>query len=95
MLCDGMPTVERVARRMGLSERSLQRRLKEAGLKYKTVVLELRMQLAKGYLEQPDIQISEIATLLGYQEVSSFNHAFRRRCGVSPRRWRNGKSSAD
>jgi AraC-like DNA-binding protein len=95
MLCDGMPTVERVARRMGLSERSLQRRLKEAGLKYKTVVLELRMQLAKGYLEQPDIQIAEIATLLGYQEVSSFNHAFRRRCGVSPRRWRNGKSSAD
>lgn len=95
MLCDGMPTVERVARRMGLSERSLQRRLKEAGMNYKTVVLELRMQLAKGYLEQPDIRISEIATLLGYQEVSSFNHAFRRRCGVSPRQWRNGKSSAD
>ncbi len=94
LLPDGVPPLKQIARRMVMSERSLQRRLHEAGLTYKAVVMDLRMELARSYLDQPNVRISEIATLLGYQEVTSFNHAFRRSTGLSPGAWRNRKASA-
>ena len=93
-LPDGVPPLKKVARRLAMSERSVQRRLLAAGVTYKTAVLELRMELAQGYLEHPTIRIAEVAALLGYQEVSSFNHAFRRSRGVAPGAWRNRKMSA-
>lgn len=94
LLPDGVPTLRQVARRMAMSDRSLQRRLQDAGLTYKTVVMELRMGLARTYLDQPAIRIAEVATLLGYRELSSFNHAFRRSTGFAPGAWRNRKAPA-
>ena len=84
-----------IAGRLGVSGRTLQRRLTENGRKFKTMVVEVRIEQAREHLLDPSLSITEIAKRLGYGDVSSFDHAFRRRCGVSPRQWRNGKSSAD
>jgi AraC-like DNA-binding protein len=46
---------------------------------------ELRFDLAKRYLREEDLQISKIAWLLGYQDVTAFTHAFKRWAGKSPR----------
>jgi AraC-like DNA-binding protein len=48
----------------------------------------LRASLARRYLADRELPVSEIAWLLGYREVSSFTHAFRRWSGVTPREFR-------
>jgi AraC-like DNA-binding protein len=60
------------------------------GLTYSEVLEHLRRNLAECYLTEESLSISEIAWLLGYQEVSAFTHAFKRWTGKTPRkaRWR-------
>jgi AraC-like DNA-binding protein len=77
-----------IAGRMGVSGRTLQRRLTENGRKFKTMVVEVRIEQAREHLLNPSLSITEIAKRLGYGDVSSFDHAFRRSAGVSPRQWR-------
>jgi AraC-like DNA-binding protein len=48
----------------------------------------LRSDLARRYLREPDLPISEIAWLLGYRESSAFNHAFKRWTGTAPKQAR-------
>jgi AraC-like DNA-binding protein len=48
----------------------------------------LREALAKRYLDEHELQISEIAWLLGYREVSSLTHAFKRWTGITPSQFR-------
>ena len=78
--------VERL--RAGVSGRTLQRRLTENGRKFKTMVVEVRIEQAREHLLDPSLSITEIAKRLGYGDVSSFDHAFCRSAGVSPRQWR-------
>lgn len=87
-VCDGHPAIEGIARRVGLSERTLQRRLGERGLLWKDVVLDVRRELAQGYLSQSETSLTEIAFLLGYSELSAFDRAFRKWTGVTPMEWR-------
>lgn len=82
------PNLGQLARRMGYSERTLQRRLKERGLTFREVTAEARKQLSIKLLKTTQSPISEIAWRLGYAEVASFTHAFRRWTGVSPHRFR-------
>ena len=77
-----------IAGRLGVSGRTLQRRLTENGRKFKTMVVEVRIEQAREHLLDPSLSITEIAKRLGYGDVSSFDHAFRRIAGVSPRQWR-------
>ena len=77
-----------IAGRMGVSGRTLQRRLTENGRRFKTMVVEVRIEQAREHLLNPSLSITEIAKRLGYGDVSSFDHAFRRSAGVSPRQWR-------
>lgn len=77
-----------IAGRLGVSGRTLQRRLTENGRKFKTMVVEVRIEQAREHLLDPSLSITEIAKRLGYGDVSSFDHAFRRSAGVSPRQWR-------
>jgi len=84
----GDPGLDHVAKQLGMSPRTLQRRLGEAGEGYATVLDEMRTETAKAYLEDREIALSEIAYLLGFAEQSSFTRAFRRWTGVSPSEYR-------
>lgn len=80
----GAPTSQLSARALGLSERTMARRLSGLGTSYGQVLEEVRLKLALRFLEDPKVRSSQIAFLLGYAEPSAFNHAFRRWTGRSP-----------
>jgi AraC-like DNA-binding protein len=88
LLPHGRASASEVARRLGISARTLSRKLRHEGLGFADILNELRAALAQRYLLDRELPISEIAWLLGYREVSSFTHAFRRWCGVTPRQFR-------
>lgn len=85
LLPHGKAHASEIARRLGVSPRTLERRLAEEGLTFTTVLARLRADLARRYLEDEDLSISEIAWLLSYREVSAFTHAHKRWTGSSPR----------
>lgn len=82
------PGIDYVAEKLGLSDRTLRRRLKEEGSTYRKILDEIRFELAREYLADTQLPIDEIAVLLGYTEPGNFCHAFRRWGGQSPRSWR-------
>ena len=77
-----------------MSPRTLTRRLAAEGLTFVGSLSELRADLAKRYLQDEDLAISQIAWLLGYQEVSAFTHAFKRWTGKTPREARSQENVA-
>jgi AraC-like DNA-binding protein len=85
LLPHGKARLGEIAGRLGMSERTLARRLASEGLSFNAVLDEMKFDLAKRYLRDLDLSISEIAWLLGYQEVSAFTHAFKRWSGTTPR----------
>jgi AraC-like DNA-binding protein len=85
LLPHGKARAPEVARRLGLSTRTLTRRLAAEGLTFSTVLDRLRADLARRYLEDGDLPISKIAWMLGYREVSAFTHAHKRWTGRTPR----------
>jgi AraC-like DNA-binding protein len=84
-LPNGKAAVASVAKALMMSPRSLARRLAEERTSYTAVLDELRHDLAMRYLEDPTLEVSHIAWLLGYSEVTSFNHAFQRWTSRSPK----------
>lgn len=84
-LHNGEPTLERVAERMAMSPRTLQRRLGDRDLNFQHLLDRTRAELARGYLLEGNLSLSEIALLLGYSEQSAFNRAFKRWTGQTPR----------
>jgi len=87
-LCGGDPTVERVAREMGTSPRTLHRRMQEAGTSFRMVVDGLRQDLARRYLGDQHLAIAEAAYLLGFSEASAFHRSFKRWTGQTPSEYR-------
>ena len=77
-----------VAAALGMSARTLQRRLAEAGTPFQGLLDATRRELARQYLRDPGLSLTEIAFLLGYAEQSSFNHACRGWWGEAPGRLR-------
>mgnify|MGYP003454277989 len=73
---------------MGVSERSLYRYLSARGLRYKTVLNNLRYELAKNYLKNMQLSLPEIALMLGFSEQSAFSRAFKEWSGQSPMHYR-------
>lgn len=88
LLPHGCPDISLVAAAAGLSVRSLQRHLAEAGLTYSKLVDQVRFNRAVALLHQPDVKLLEVATELGYTDPANFARAFRRWAGVSPREYR-------
>jgi AraC-like DNA-binding protein len=88
LLPNGNANVSEVARRLRMSCRTLSRGLLKEGTTFSAVMRNLRETLAKSYLGEDHLPISEIAWLLGYQEVSSFSHAFTGWTGQTPGRFR-------
>jgi AraC-like DNA-binding protein len=89
LLPHGKATTSEVARQLGVSRRTLSRSLFAEGVTFARILEELRAALAQRYLRDRELPISEIAWLLGYREISSFTHAFRRWNGMSPREFRS------
>ena len=92
LLPHGKARVEVIARELGMSRRSLARALAAEGLTFSALLDQYRVELAKAYLTHGDLTISQIAWLLGYREVSTFTHAFKRWTGITPRELRGGKT---
>jgi AraC-like DNA-binding protein len=72
--------------------RTLQRRLKDAGVSYNDLQNDVRKTLALNLLENETLALAQIAFSLGYSEVSAFNHAFRRWVVRSPGDYRRLRS---
>ena len=91
-LSTGEPDVGRVAKALGMSTRSLQRRQQHEGTSFVGVVDGVRRDLALRYLEDQQLTLTEIGYLLGFVELSSFHRAFRRWTGTTPGQFRRGGS---
>ncbi len=87
-LSEGIPTLPDIANRLGMSGRTLQRRLSEHGHSYQNLVDESRRQLAKNLLKDTDFSLVEVAFLTGFSEQSAFTRAFKRWAGQTPRSFR-------
>jgi AraC-like DNA-binding protein len=85
LLPHGRAQAGEVAAQLGMSRRTLARRLAAQGLTFAGVLAELRVDLAKRELRDASLTISQVAWLLGYREVSAFTHAFKRWTGKTPR----------
>jgi AraC-like DNA-binding protein len=85
LLPHGEMHFDAVAAQLGMSVRTLARRIASEGHSFSEILDGLRSALARRYLAESDMSISEIAWLLGYSEVSSFTHAFHRWTGTNPR----------
>ena len=90
----GPPDLEEIAGELGVSRRTLQRRLREQRVDFRRLRDEVRHRLAVGYLREPGRSVAEVALLLGYGEVSAFHHAFRRWTGASPGAWQRDVAGA-
>lgn len=87
LLPSGEVSAGRVARSLGMSERTLHRRLSESGLTYQDVLDAFRRAKAERLLTSGRIGMTEIALALGFAVQSVFARAFRRWTKVSPTAW--------
>jgi AraC-like DNA-binding protein len=90
----GTARADEIARKFGMSQRTLARRLALERLTFAGILDDLRSDLARRYLDDAHLTISQIAWLLGYQEASAFTHAFKRWTGKTPREMRAGADFA-
>ena len=84
VLPHGRVLVEDVARSLGMSKRTLARKLSDEGLNFSEILEHLRRDLAVRYLDDRKLHVSKIAWLLGFHEVSAFTHAFKLWTGKTP-----------
>jgi AraC-like DNA-binding protein len=80
-----------VARELGMSARTLQRRLADGGTSYQAVQDDVRREAAGRYLADSEFAISEVAYLVGFSEAAPFHRAFKRWYGVTPDAFRRSR----
>lgn len=78
-----------IAQELGLTPRTLQRKLNDAGLGFQQLLDQTRLGVAEDALRQRQLSLAEIAFLLGFKEQSAFSHAFKEWSGVTPGAWRD------
>ncbi len=93
VLSDGDTAIDAVARRVAMSTRTLQRRLRQGGTTFQALVDEERRSAARAYLADKRLAVSEVAYMLGYSEASAFVRAFKRWTGQTPRDFRSAMAS--
>ncbi|HEX4763200.1 MAG TPA: AraC family transcriptional regulator [Usitatibacter sp.] len=84
----GKASIEEVAHGLGITPRTLQRRLDAAGTSFSALLNRARRDLVPRYLANPAYSITQVGELLGYDFPSSFTRWFRKEFGRSPARWR-------
>ena len=78
------PSVEAMAEELALNPRTLRRKLDAEATSYRTILAEVRMRLAIGYLRETSMTNEEIASRLGYSDAANFRHAFARWTDKNP-----------
>jgi AraC-like DNA-binding protein len=92
---NGNSSIINVAARLGIHPKALRRSLRADGTTYRELLDQVRLRLARRYLEQPNLGVTEIAFRLGYSEKSAFNRAFKRWTGTPPDSYREpGRSQS-
>ncbi len=84
----GVPSLGLVARKMATSERTLRRRLEENGTSFRALLDDTRAELARKYVRDKHLPLSEVAFMLGFSEPSAFHRAFKRWTDTTPAQWR-------
>ncbi len=87
-LPSGNVTVEQVAGTLGMNTRTLQRALQEKGTSFITLLNDTRMDIAKQFIQDKHMDLTEVAFLLGFAELSTFSRSFKRWTGQSPLQYR-------
>jgi AraC-like DNA-binding protein len=88
LLPHGRVLVGDVARNLGMSERTLTRKLSDERLNFAKILQQLRHDLTVRYLHDRNLHVSKIAWLLGFNDVSAFTHAYKRWTGKTPSQMR-------
>ena len=92
-LAKGNPTIVQTAEVLGLSVRSLQRRLLQLDLTHRQLLDEVRLEAARHLLERSEKSLAQIAADLGYADPANFTRAFQRWTGQSPSAYRRRRRS--
>ena len=85
----GQAVAERVARSLGISERTLHRRLSESGTTFQGVLDQFRIEESERLLLQGRLDLAAIALALGFSDQAAWNRFFRRLRNMSPTAWQN------
>lgn len=88
------PGIAETARQLGMSERSLRRKLSDLETSYQTLAQDCQFARARSLLAEGHLSIKEIADALGFSSVASFHRAFKRWTGCSPVLWRDLKAAS-
>ncbi len=89
LMLTGTPHRELVADRLGISTRTLNRRLEEFGLSWQTLLNDIRYQQATCYLETTDLPVAQIASRLGFRDTRAFQRRFKCWTGMTPSDFRS------
>ncbi len=82
------PSIDAISRALHMGPRTLQRRLQDSGASFHRVLDEARHQMARYYLLNSSLELTEAAYLLGFEDPNSFGRAFRNWEGMPPSDWR-------
>ncbi|HEX4938830.1 MAG TPA: helix-turn-helix transcriptional regulator, partial [Candidatus Kapabacteria bacterium] len=93
-LKNGEPRRAEIAASIHVSERTLQRRLREENISFQELLNDARRELAQQYLADTRLTLAEVADLLGFGDQSNFFRASKRWFGVSPGQYRSRFESA-
>jgi AraC-like DNA-binding protein len=88
LLVSGRGNAATIAAALGMSERSLQRKLGKQDTSFRELQEQVRQSLAINYLREMQFRLTDVAEMLGYAELSVFSRSFRRWFGMSPKQWR-------
>jgi AraC-like DNA-binding protein len=84
----GQASADQVAAIFSMHTRTLNRRLHGSGTRFRELVDDARFEIARQMLETSAMEMTQIATMLGYADASAFTRAFRRWSGTTPTLWR-------
>ncbi len=87
-LPSGNVTVGQIAEVLGMNTRTLQRALNKKGTNFTTLLNDTRMDIAKQFIQDKQMDLTEVAFLLGFAELSTFSRSFKRWTGQSPLQFR-------
>ncbi len=88
-LSEGRPSIEKIADLVGMSSRTLKRRLKDEGTSYSQLLDECILELGSTMLKETDLSIADISAGLGYPYTNHFCRAFKRLSGLTPGQYRS------
>lgn len=84
-------TLADIAESLHISERAIQKKLKEKNTSFNELYSEIRMEQAKNYLQNNRLNISQVAQKMGYSDISAFSRAFKKNTGMSPNSYKKSK----